>query len=474
MKHTLSLLLAVVSGLAAAQKNIRASLDQLNSVARLALVGRVTKVEEVSVPWTSHDGLKGSSKASVVTLTYSAGGKAVASRLLATSFWTPWLEGRTYFVLACRPESGRLRFFPPEVRNGRIDFPGWAQADALDGSVVAAVVVDSNEHLGERAGNKMQLLASYVVKRFGQEPYSGIQAWIQKLLDFGLCYPTELDPITAKWFKCEFAEEASAQVKKAEPRIRAAVFGFLLSLGVPKSTDYWIAIRDLMKQNKDQKVLLDVLNLAHSTVGSTVFPLIRSVPRGPVRDRLIHCLGGVAPAEVETAVSLFGGPLAEDTATLLDVLAISAQRPDLRPKILRYRDGLPQYEDMSQLMRLWRENPPTIPPKWSDFKDMSGPWGINVQASVGLEIESLRISEVTCSAMAKSMKFDNTQHPLASGEVEPVPTYGPIPAEGRGGELAAVKRLAHMDLLRFSTAGSVDDGKRSETAVEDRKRQGYF
>lgn len=29
----------------------------------------------------------------------------------------------------------------------------------------------------------------------------------------------------------------------------------------------------------------------------------------------------------------------------------------------------------------------------------------------------------------------------------------------REGELAAVKRLAHMDLLRFSTAGSVDDGK---------------
>jgi hypothetical protein len=31
-----------------------------------------------------------------------------------------------------------------------------------------------------------------------------------------------------------------------------------------------------------------------------------------------------------------------------------------------------------------------------------------------------------------------------------------------------------MDLLRFSTAGSVDDGKRSETAMEDRKKEGYF
>jgi len=31
-----------------------------------------------------------------------------------------------------------------------------------------------------------------------------------------------------------------------------------------------------------------------------------------------------------------------------------------------------------------------------------------------------------------------------------------------------------IELLRFNTCGSVDDGKSSEAAMEDRKKAGYF
>jgi hypothetical protein len=35
-------------------------------------------------------------------------------------------------------------------------------------------------------------------------------------------------------------------------------------------------------------------------------------------------------------------------------------------------------------------------------------------------------------------------------------------------------KLAAKDLLRLATVGSVGDDKFSETAMEDRKREGYF
>lgn len=360
MKFFVLLLCAALSA-AGWSQTIRSDLDQLNSVARMSFVGRVNKVEEIEVPWTTQDGLSGTSKVVAITVATRIAQKPVSLRLLATTAWTPWIVGTSYFVLATRPETGRLRFFPKEIPFGRIDFPAWADATDFDGSVFAPVVVDPKEELGERVGNKIRLLAEHVGRRFGQEPYDNVERWIQRLLDLGLNYPAQLDPDTAKWFQWTFRDMATEQVKDSDAKTRALVFGFLVGLGSPSVTDYWSSIGRLVREGAQPIVLLNALAPARSTVGSTILPLANAT-QGAVRSRILQCLGSVKAEEVQAVVALFRGPFDQDTAVLLKLLAIAAHRKDLEPMILRYRSGVPVYEDMTDLIKLWRENPPAILP----------------------------------------------------------------------------------------------------------------
>jgi hypothetical protein len=207
------------------------------------------------------------------------------------------------------------------------------------------------------------LLSEFVVKRFGQEPYPLVQQWIKRLLDFGLCYPADLNPDLLGWFRGDFATQAATQVSESDARVRAAVLGLNLFLGAPAGTsEYWAAIEELLKAQIPEKVLLDALSMAPLTTATKLFPLIEAAKPGAGRTRLLQCLMGIKDAEVERAVRLFSGPTDQDTAIILARLASSARRQDLEPKILRYQSGEPVYEDVTHLMELWRDKPPRIPP----------------------------------------------------------------------------------------------------------------